>query len=262
MNLDLGGKVAVVTGASQGIGLQITRALCEEGVRVAAGALKGSDELTALADGHDVAVVLGDLTTEAGCRALVEEAVARFGGLDLLVNNVGGVRPRTHGFGGVTDDDWHWALELNLFSAVRATRAALPHLLRAAPSAIVTICSVNATLPDPGVIDYSSAKAALRSFCKSLSKELGPSGVRVNTVSPGPVETALWLGPDGVAQTVGAASGRDPDAVRQAAVADTATRRFTRPEEVARTVLMLASNTMGNITGADVLIDGGMVTTV
>jgi NAD(P)-dependent dehydrogenase (short-subunit alcohol dehydrogenase family) len=262
VNLGLDGKVAVVTGASQGIGLEITRALCEEGVRVAAGALKGSSELTDLAERHEVAVVLGDLTTSAGCQALVDEAVGRFGSLDLLVNNVGGVRPRTHGFAGVTDDDWEWSLQLNLFSALRATRAALPHLVQAAPSAIVTVCSVNATLPDPGVIDYSAAKAALRSFCKSLSKELGPSGVRVNTVSPGPVETALWLGPGGVAQTVGAASGLDPDAVRRAAVADTATRRFTRPDEVARTVLMLASPGLGNLTGTDVLLDGGMVSTV
>lgn len=207
MNLGLDGRRAVVTGASQGIGLQVTRALCAEGVRVAAGALTGSAELTALAGEHDVAVVLGDLTTTEGCRALVDAAVAGFGGVDLLVNNVGAVRPRTEGFLAVTDEDWLWAFELNLFSAVRATRAALPHLLEAAPSTIVTICSVNAALPDPGVIDYSAAKAALRSFSKSLSKELGPSGVRVNTVSPGPVETPLWLGPGGVAQSVGRRRG-------------------------------------------------------
>ncbi|TPG13413.1 SDR family NAD(P)-dependent oxidoreductase [Pedococcus bigeumensis] len=262
MNLELGGKVAVVTGASQGIGFHVARALCQEGAKVAAGALRGSSELSALTEEHDVAVVLGDLTTSSGCQALVDEAVSRFGRVDLLVNNVGGVRPRTDGFLAVADEEWQWALELNLLSAVRATRAALPHLLDAAPSAIVTICSVNAALPDPGVIDYSAAKAALRSFCKSLSKELGPAGVRVNTVSPGPVETALWLGPGGVAETVGQASGQDPAAVKQAAIADTATRRFTRPEEVARTVLLLASGTVGNLTGTDVLIDGGMVATV
>lgn len=262
MNLGLDGRRAVVTGASQGIGLQVTRALCAEGVRVAAGALTGSAELNALVGEHDVAVVLGDLTTADGCRALVDAAVAGFGGVDLLVNNVGAVRPRTEGFLAVTDEDWLWAFELNLFSAVRATRAALPHLLEAAPSAIVTICSVNAALPDPGVIDYSAAKAALRSFCKSLSKELGPSGVRVNTVSPGPVETPLWLGPGGVAQSVGKAQGLDPLEVRRAAVADTATRRFTRPDEVAQTVLFLASDAVGNLTGADVLVDGGMVATM
>lgn len=261
MKLDLAGRTAVVTGASKGIGLAVTRALIDEGVNVAAGALTGSAELTALTD-EGVATALDDLTTELGCQALVDLAVDRFGGVDLLVNNVGGVRPRTDGFLRITDADWHWALELNLLSAVRATRAALPHLLRSAPSSIVTICSVNASLPDPGVMDYSAAKAALRSFCKSLSKEVGPSGVRVNTVSPGPVETALWLGPDGVADRIGRAHGLDPATVREAAVAGTPTRRFTRPDEVARLVLVLASDTVGNVTGSDFLIDGGMVTTV
>lgn len=262
MNLDLAGRTAVVTGASKGIGLAIARALHSEGVQVVAGARSTSPELDALAGDGTVRVVLGDLTTSAGCRHLVDQAVAAFGGVDILVNNVGGVRPRTHGFVEVDDDEWTWALETNLLSAVRATRAAVPHLVEAAPSSIVTVCSVNATLPDPGVIDYSAAKAALRSFCKSLSKELGPSGVRVNTVSPGPVETALWLGAGGVAETVGKAQGLDPATVRQAAVAGTATGRFTRPDEVAQVVLLLASETAGNVTGTDVLIDGGMVTTV
>src|SRR5947208_2055473 len=98
MKLDLAGRTAVVTGASKGIGLAITQALREEGVRVAAGALTGSAELSGLAEAGEVAVVLGDLTTATGCQALVDEAVGRFGGIDLLVNNVGGVRPRTDGF--------------------------------------------------------------------------------------------------------------------------------------------------------------------
>jgi NAD(P)-dependent dehydrogenase (short-subunit alcohol dehydrogenase family) len=262
VRLDLEGRTAVVTGASKGIGLAVVRALRAEGARVAAGALHGSPELDGLAEDGEVAVVLADLTTAAGCQALVEEAISRFGGVDVLVNNVGGVRPRTDGFLAVSDDEWQWSLEVNLLSAVRATRAALPHLVAAAPSAVVTICSVNATLPDPGVIDYSAAKAALRSFCKSLSKELGPSGVRVNTVSPGPVETSLWLGEGGVAETLGRAQGVDPAAVRDAAVAGTPTGRFTRPEEVAELVVLLASGHAGNVTGTDVLVDGGMVTTL
>jgi NAD(P)-dependent dehydrogenase (short-subunit alcohol dehydrogenase family) len=262
VNLGLAGRSAVVTGASKGIGLAVVQALVSEGAQVTAGARAGSPDLDALAAEGDVAVVLGDLTTTAGCAALVEAAVDRFGGVDVLVNNVGGVRPRTEGFLGVTDEDWQWAMEMNLFSAVRVTRAAVPHLIRRAPSTIVTVCSVNAALPDPGVIDYSAAKAALRSFCKSLSKELGPHGVRVNTVSPGPVETALWLGPGGVAETVGRAQALDPAAVRAAAVAGTPTERFTRPGEVADLVLLLASGAAGNVTGTDVLIDGGMVTTL
>jgi NAD(P)-dependent dehydrogenase (short-subunit alcohol dehydrogenase family) len=262
VRLDLAGKTAVVTGASRGIGLAVAQALVREGVNVTAGALNASAELSALADEGGLKVVLDDLTTTAGCQALVDAAVDEFGGVDILVNNVGGVRPRTDGFVEVTDADWRWALDVNLLSAVRATRAAVPHLLERAPAAITTICSVNATLPDPGVIDYSAAKAALHSFSKSLSKELGPAGVRVNTVSPGPVETALWLGAGGVAETVGKARGLDPAAVRQAAVSGTPTGRFTRPTEVAQLVLFLSSAAAGNMTGADVLIDGGMVTTI
>ena len=106
--------------------------------------------------------------------------------------------------------------------------------------------------PDPGIIDYCAAKAALTNFSKALSKEVGPKGIRVNTVSPGPVETALWLGPDGVAATVARSSGVDVDTARQQVVASQggfATGRFTRPDEVADLVLFLASDRSGNITG-------------
>jgi NAD(P)-dependent dehydrogenase (short-subunit alcohol dehydrogenase family) len=129
-------------------------------------------------------------------------------------------------------------------------------------STIVTICSVNSFLPDPAVIDYSAAKAALANFCKALSKEVGPKGIRVTTVSPGPVATDLWLGKDGVAATVAKASGGAAEAVAQHAAASMLTGRFTRPEEVADLVLLLASDRAGNVTGADVVIDGGLITTL
>jgi NAD(P)-dependent dehydrogenase (short-subunit alcohol dehydrogenase family) len=262
MDLDLVGKTAVVTGASKGIGLAVVRSLAAEGMNVVAGARGGSAELSELAGRAAVHPVQVDLTTPDGPARIVDEAVRVFGGLDVLVNNVGAVRPRVDGFLTLTDDDWDWALRTNFLSAVRTTRAALPHLLERTPSTIVTVSSVNAFLPDPGVIDYSAAKGALSNFCKSLSKEFGPRGVRVNTISPGPVETALWLGDDGVAATVARAGHGDAAAVAKEAASAAVTGRFTRPEEVADLVALLASGRAGNVTGADVVIDGGMVTTL
>ncbi len=127
---------------------------------------------------------------------------------------------------------------------------------------IVTVCSVNATLPDPLVMDYSAAKGALLNFCKSLSKEFGPQGIRVNTVSPGPVETDLWLGEHGMAHSVAAATGGNPDDVAKGAAGQSVTNRFTHPEEVAALVVMLASDQVGNVTGADHIIDGGLTTSL
>ena len=124
------------------------------------------------------------------------------------------------------------------------------------------MCSVNSFLPDPGVIDYCAAKAALANFCKALSKEIGPLGVRVSTVSPGPVSTDLWLGEHGVAATVRGAQRVDPGDVVRQQQQQAATRRFTTPQEVADLVVFLASDRTGNITGSDFVIDGGLVTTL
>lgn len=257
MDLHLSDKVAVVTGASRGIGLAITQALVDEGACVVAGA-RDFDDSTSRAVVHRVRV---DLSTPHGAAALIANAISTFGRLDILVNNVGGVRPRLDGFVSVSDDDWTWALDINFLAAVRVTREALPHLLERSSGAIVTVCSVNASLPDPLVIDYSAAKAALLNFCKALSKEVGPRAIRVNTVSPGPVSTALWLGDTGVAATVSRATGTSPGAVAQQAATQSVTGRFTRPEEVAGLVVLLASDRTSNVTGADFVIDGGLITT-
>ena len=262
MDLHLNGKVAVVTGASKGIGLAVTRTLAEEGVRVVAGARDTSEELARLVSAGDrVRSFEVDLGTPDGPDRLVAEAVSEFGGLDVLVNNVGATRPRPDGFLSIPDEDWTWTLGINFLAAVRATRAALPHLLERQGS-IVTTCSVNAFLPDPLVIDYSAAKGALANFSKSLSKEVGPRGVRVNTVSPGPVATDLWLGDQGVASVVAQAGGGDQDAVAEQAAAQSATGRFTTPQEVADLIVLLASDRGGNVTGADFVIDGGLVQTL
>ena len=260
MDLGLAGRTAVVTGASKGIGLAITQALVAEGMYVVAGARATSPELDTLSAQGSVEVVAVDLSTATGPADLVAAALDR-GGLDVLVNNVGYVSPRVNGFLMVTDDQWLHSLNLNLMAAVRTTRAALPAMLAAGHGAIVTTSSVNAFLPDPGVIDYSAAKAALTNFSKSLSKEVGSRGVRLNTVSPGPVSTDLWLGSGGVAASVGQATGRDPESVARDAADQSVTGRFTRPDEVAALVTMLASDrAAGNITGADFVIDGGLTT--
>jgi NAD(P)-dependent dehydrogenase (short-subunit alcohol dehydrogenase family) len=112
------------------------------------------------------------------------------------------------------------------------------------------------------VIDYSAAKAALLTFSKALSKEVGPHGIRVNTVSPGQVTTGLWLGANGVAETVAKAQGGDAKGVARSAVQATATGRFTEPQEVADLILLLASDRTGNVTGADFVIVGGLVQTL
>jgi NAD(P)-dependent dehydrogenase (short-subunit alcohol dehydrogenase family) len=261
MDLGLAGRTAVVTGAGKGIGLAITRALAAEGASVVAGSLSITSELEDLATEADVRPVSVDLSTSEGPADLVASAVTAYGGIDILVNNVGGVRPRLNGFLEVTDADWEWTLGINFLAAVRTMRAAIPHLVTREGATIVTISSVNAFLPDPGVIDYSAAKGALTNLCKSLSKELGPR-IRVNTISPGPVRTDLWLGNSGVAATVGAASGAAPEDVVRQQEAAASTGRFTYPQEIADLVLFLASDRAANLTGSDFLVDGGLVTTL
>jgi NAD(P)-dependent dehydrogenase (short-subunit alcohol dehydrogenase family) len=264
VDLALKNKVAVVTGASKGIGLAITKALVAEGARVIAGARDVGGELRSLAESGAVDAVSIDLATPDGPPTLVARA-HQHGGLDVVVNNVGAVALRLEGFSSVTDDQWMSSFNLNFMAAMRTTRAALPLLVQRGGGTIVTVSSVNAFLPDPAIIDYCAAKAALTNFSKALSKELGPKGIRMNTVSPGPVETALWLGPDGVAATVAKNSGVDVDTARQQVVASQsgfATGRFSRPAEVADRVLFLASDRSGNITGADFVIDGGLIKTL
>ncbi len=259
MDIDLAGRTAVVTGGSKGIGLAVVRRLAASGAHVITGAQSRSPDIDSLTRDKQVIFAEVDLTDPGGPAQLVAMAGER---LDILVNNVGSARARPGGFLSITDDDWAKSLTLNLMAAVRATRAALPGMLSAGAGVIVMTCSVNARLPDPAVLDYSAAKAALAGFAKALSKEVGPRGIRVNTVSPGPVATDLWLGSDGVAATVSRATGAKPGDVEGQAAAGSVTGRFSQPAEVADLVLYLASDHAANITGADFVIDGGLVPTL
>jgi len=259
MELGLHGKVAVVTGASKGIGLAIVRALLAEGATVIAGARSTSPELGELSRNGQLKFVPVDLSEPSAGQALVNAAGTR---VDILVNNVGAAKIRIGGFMEISDDDWAASLNLNFLAAVRVTRAALPIMLQAGGGTIVNVASVNAFLPDPNVMDYSAAKAALWNFTKSLSKEYGRRGLRVNCVSPGPVETDLWLGSGGVADTVSRATGRTPAEVASAAASGAATGRFSHASEIADVVLFLASDKAANVTGANFTIDGGLITTL
>ena len=264
MDLHLTDRVAVVTGASSGIGLAVTRALVDEGAIVVTGSRSVSPQLEDLAAGGRVHPYGVDLSTPSGPAELVAHAQP-LGGLDILVNNVGAVTPRTQGFLSIDDDTWMQTFTLSFFAAIRATRAAIPLMRLRGGGNVVTIGSVNAFLPDPGVIDYSAAKAALWNVSKALSKEYGPENIRFNSVSPGPVATPLWLGENGVAATVARATGTDFETAKAAVIAGQggfSTGRFTEPEEVADLVLLLASDRAGNVTGADYLIDGGLIKTL
>lgn len=265
MDLALEGKVVVVTGASQGIGLAVARAFSGEGARVVAGARSSSPELDALAAEGDVVPMAVDLSLPEGPAGLVARAVDLFGGLDVLVNNLGAGAVRA-GFLAVTDEQWQHTFDLNLFSAVRACRAALPALIERGAGAIVNIASVNSFQPDPSVVDYCVAKAALASLSKALSMEFGPKGVRVNAVAPGPVRTPFWVGPGGVADQISEAAGTDFDGALAIAAAGWGGLAldgfFTEPEEVATLVLLLASERTGNVTGSTYVTDGGLLKTL
>ncbi len=260
MDLELRDSVAVVTGASKGIGLAVVKELVAEGALVVAGArtiggLEGLENVTPLAV---------DLGHPDGPARLIAHAIERHGKVDVLVNNVGAAHIRLNGFLSLTDADFESSMQLNFYSALRATRAAVTDMLgRGEPGSIVNVASVNAFFqPDGGVIDYGPAKAAMVNFAKALSQELAPKGIRVNNVSPGPVATDLWLGEDGVAATVARATGARAEDVSGGVIASgMPTGRFSTPREVATLVALLASPRTGNVTGSSFVIDGGMVKT-
>ncbi|MGO1050241.1 SDR family NAD(P)-dependent oxidoreductase [Crossiella sp. CA198] len=261
MDVQLSGKTALVTGASRGIGLAIVTTLIGEGMRVVAGSRTVSPELAA----SGATAIQVDLAAADGPARLVVGALAELGEIDLVVNNVGGGDSdggQTGGFATFDDQAWQRMFELNFFSAVRTTRAALPSLLRR-KGAIVNISSNGARMPHAGPMPYTTAKAALTAFGKALAEEVTPLGVRVNTISPGPVRTSMWEAPDGYGADLARSLGV-PHAqflAQLPAGLGLSTGRFVEPAEVAALVSYLASPLAGSITGTDHLIDGGQLKT-
>lgn len=246
MDLQLDGKTAVVTGASKGIGAAVTKALRDEGVKVIAAARSVRDGVAA------------DLTTADG----VAELASRAGDVDILVNNFGGVVNASVGFLDLDDETWQRTYEMNLFSAVRVTRALLPGLLRRR-GVVINVSSIGARAAFKPV-DYGTAKAALTNLTKALAEEFGDRGLRAMTVSPGPTRTQNWADPDGYAGELARAAGL-PLAEFLAQVPaqiGITTGRLTEPEETAALVAFLASPRSGNLTGADYLADGGVLKAV
>jgi NAD(P)-dependent dehydrogenase (short-subunit alcohol dehydrogenase family) len=173
MDLGLSEKIAVVTGAGKGIWLATTKALVAEGAHVVAGS-RGSEGLEGL---DRVRAVALDLAAPEGPAKLIEHAVKAHGRVDVLVNNVGAVRMRSDGFLGTSDEEFEWAMQMNFFIALRASRAALTTMVEQGSGAIVNVASVNAFFqPDAATIDYGAAKAALVNLTKTLSQEFGPGG--------------------------------------------------------------------------------------
>jgi NAD(P)-dependent dehydrogenase (short-subunit alcohol dehydrogenase family) len=263
MDLGLAGRVVLVTGGSKGIGLAVVKALLAEGARVAAVSRSETPELRELR-GELVHVSADLMEPDAPVRA-VERTVETFGGLDILVNNAGGPPPGTSlprfGFLGLSDRDWQAMLDFNLLSAVRACRAALPHLVERG-GAIVNVSSGMALQPSAVNVDYSAAKAALMTVTKALAEEFGPQGVRVNGVCPGPTLTAWWTEEGGAGDVLAEQTSTDRETVLSKLAPEMMqlhTGRLIDPQEIADAVLLLVSPRSGSTSGTELVIDGGMV---
>jgi 3-oxoacyl-[acyl-carrier protein] reductase len=263
MELGLAGRRAIVTGGSKGLGKAIAAELLAEGAAVAI-CSRHADELAATAaelrqqaggpdgPGGTLLAVPCDVTDPDQVTAFVAASAAELGGLDILVNNAGGARPGR--FSVLTDDDWHEDIEVKLFSQIRCTRAALPHLRQSAVPRIININALYARYPDPAFLASSVNRASCLSLSKALSIELGAEGILVNSVNIGFVETPQWANihrrraPEMPAEEFFGQLAKD----------EVPLGRFGQPDEVAGLVAFLASNRASYIAGASIDVGGGM----
>lgn len=255
MDLGLNGKVALVTGASTGIGLATARCFAAEGARVVGVARHAPEEVVDSVETH-----VADLSIHDAPALAVTHAIERHGRLDILVNNAA-TGTITAGVVDEDDDAWASTLELNLMAAVRATRAAIPHMLNDG-GVIVNVTSVNGRMPAHEASAYSASKAALLNFGKAVATEYAAQGIRVVTVAPGLTATPMWLGPSGVASQIAAATNGDAAAIAEATATSTPLGRFLSPDEIANCICFMASPRASAVTGAEIVVDGGLTQTM
>jgi 3-oxoacyl-[acyl-carrier protein] reductase len=252
MDLALLDKVALITGSSRGLGLAAARALVAEGCRVCICA-RGAERLAEAAVEVDAAArrpnmvvaVQADVSTQAGVDLVIARTVETFGRLDVLVNNVG--RAGGAGLLDTSDAEWQAAFDETLFPAIRASRAAVPHMREAGGGSIVMIASIYGREAG-GRMTYNAVKAAEISLAKSLAHQLAPLNIRVNSVAPGSI-----LFPGGSWHKRQQA---DPDGIAEFISRELPFGRFGRPEEVGAVVAFLASARASWVSGASIVVDG------
>ena len=254
---DFKGRRILVTGGSKGIGKAIVERLILGGGKVITTARSLPP------GGTPERFILADNSTREGIDQVVKAMMERLGGLDILIHNVGGSAAPGGGALALSDDDWQRAFDTNLFAAVRLDRAFVPSMLKQGSGVIVHISSIQRTLPlFEATLAYAAAKAALTNYSKGLSKEVGPKGIRVNTVAPGYTETEAA---EGMVNEIAQRTGISKDAARgriMEALGGIPLGRPNRPEEVAELVAFLASERASSISGSEYVIDGGTIPTV
>jgi len=257
-NEELAGKRALVTGGTQGVGAAIVSRLSAAGAKVATTARSERPS----SDASDL-FVRADVTASDGVITVSRAVLERYGGLDILVHNVGGSSAPAGGVSALTDEAWQGALDLNLLAAVRLDRALLPEMLKRRSGVIVHVTSIQRVLPlHDATLAYAAAKAALATYSKGLANEVGPKGVRVMAVAPGFTET---MAAHRLILRLAEERGVDENAARRGlmdSLGGIPIGRPNRPEEIAELIAFLVSDRAATIHGAEYVIDGGTVPTV